>query len=321
METDKQRRILVIMSDEMVECAAYRRAIKLAEMSGSSLHLCMFAYHPALENLRGRHPAVAEEAINAHVASRREWLGQRSAALWNDGVEAVAQVEWTRLRANSILAKVADLKPDLVIKEIQAESALRRAFFTPLDWELLRLCPAQLMLVRSTAPARPRHIIAAVDVMDTHDKPSGLNDAIVGTAARLAADFHAELDLLHVFQFLPMAADIPAAGPMATDLWARLHDEMRQQQRDAFTRFADRHGVAAARRHFLEQPVIEGAIEDYAVQHHADVLVLGTSYQTGVDRFLIGSTAERLLTLAPCDLLAVKTEAFQKILRQQRSKH
>jgi nucleotide-binding universal stress UspA family protein len=43
-----------------------------------------------------------------------------------------------------------------------------------------------------------------------------------------------------------------------------------------------------------------------AREHHADLIVLGTHGMTGLAHILLGSTAERVLTIAPCPVLTVR---------------
>jgi nucleotide-binding universal stress UspA family protein len=43
-----------------------------------------------------------------------------------------------------------------------------------------------------------------------------------------------------------------------------------------------------------------------ATDYHADVIVMGTHGRTGLEHILLGSTAERVLTMAPCPVLTVR---------------
>jgi universal stress protein E len=59
------------------------------------------------------------------------------------------------------------------------------------------------------------------------------------------------------------------------------------------------------------QHIISGDIDDVLPkklsQINAGILVLGTTYRTG----LLGSTAQRLIETVECDLLAVKPKGFE----------
>jgi universal stress protein E len=52
------------------------------------------------------------------------------------------------------------------------------------------------------------------------------------------------------------------------------------------------------------------AVEQVAGRLHADVVVAGAVSRSGLQRALIGNSAERLLEHLPCDLLIVKPPEF-----------
>ncbi len=45
---------------------------------------------------------------------------------------------------------------------------------------------------------------------------------------------------------------------------------------------------------------------EVAMEYRADVIVMGTHGRTGLDHVLLGSTAERVITMAPCPVLAIR---------------
>ena len=47
------------------------------------------------------------------------------------------------------------------------------------------------------------------------------------------------------------------------------------------------------------------AIVEYAVEVHADILLVGTHGRGGVSHFFLGSVAERVVRMAPCPVLTV----------------
>jgi nucleotide-binding universal stress UspA family protein len=45
-----------------------------------------------------------------------------------------------------------------------------------------------------------------------------------------------------------------------------------------------------------------------AVEEHADMIVMGTQGRTGLERFMLGSVAERVIRRAPCPVLTVRPD-------------
>ena len=58
----------------------------------------------------------------------------------------------------------------------------------------------------------------------------------------------------------------------------------------------------------IETGIPSQAIQTVAESSAADLLVVGTHGRTGLDHVLIGSTAERVVRMAPCPVLAVKAD-------------
>jgi nucleotide-binding universal stress UspA family protein len=47
----------------------------------------------------------------------------------------------------------------------------------------------------------------------------------------------------------------------------------------------------------------------YAGEHHVDLIVMGTQGLTGLDRLIMGSTAERIVRTAPCPVVSIRAAA------------
>ncbi len=143
----------------------------------------------------------------------------------------------------------------LIIKDAQPEPAMKRVFFTPLDWRLLRDCPVPVHLVTDSRNPRPRRILAIVDVLRSEDQDLVFNDQIVDAAVKLAEQCNAQVELLHAFDWTAVYASDMGIGalPLATGLYEALG----QAQHEVFESLAERHGVAPQQRHFIEGAPLE----------------------------------------------------------------
>jgi nucleotide-binding universal stress UspA family protein len=90
-----------------------------------------------------------------------------------------------------------------------------------------------------------------------------------------------------------------------------LLDRLAAEGDRAVERVADR--TAAAGVDLVGTAVVEGRpavrIVDYAAARGVDLIVLGTHGRTGVDRYLLGSVAERVVRLAGVPVLVVPVPA------------
>ncbi|MCG8436196.1 MAG: universal stress protein [Gammaproteobacteria bacterium] len=306
--------ILVVMAFDTLETPAMQRAKALAEKTGAMLHLFTVEYNEALLHAGHKDGAALETAIAEYVSSRRQQLEFVARQLSECGLTVKTDVAWGRPAYGVITEKVLQLNPDLVIKDIHPESFISKIIFTPEDWLLLRHCPAPLMLVNPKAHILPKRVIAAVDPLDMHGKPHELNSNIIEIASEIAAQCNADTHIVHAFDDFP-----PPSDPMDTGVFmdrSKMAEENREIHKRALIDLARQCDVPDEQLHFKDgapAKVIAGIADDI----HADLVVLGTVMRHGLNKILIGSTAEKILDKINCDVLAVKPEGFEESLREE----
>lgn len=290
------RRLLLIIDPGLRHSFAINHAAALARASGASLHIAALTASLKLFSLLDE--VDRKKARESYLQGHRDWLNDHTKNLRGRGVEVTSEVAWADDMQQDILDHVAEMQPDLLIKEVQHVSAFKRAFFTPLDWRLLRQCPVPMYLIGEKSHTLPRKVVAAVDLSDLEPERCQLNARIVGQAYGLALQCKAELHLLHACDISAFYA--PNAESVAlTDLV----DEVRSSEEASFRKFANRHGVPADRRHFvIGHPVM--ALSEFVSEHHVDVIVMGKIQDRRLDK-LLGSTTEHILYQIPCSVLAV----------------
>jgi universal stress protein A len=139
-----------------------------------------------------------------------------------------------------------------------------------------------------------RIVLAAIDT-------SSLSSQVIEIAARVARRTwpNAQLHLLHVFR--TSKVDRPSqAGIRTDDLMADAQGYL-----DHHVRMARRQCSAAITGHLAAgDPVDE--IVGRARSLSADLLIVGTHDAIGLERFLLGSVAEKVAKRAPCSVLIVR---------------
>lgn len=295
-------RLLLVADQTLHQSAAMLRAIALAKASGAALDVRAFVSPVPITHLR-------EEKIDDVDAQRyqrryRRWVADELEQLSNQGLDGTVDVVFSSHPLLDILKTVHVLKPDLLIKDVRLEPALKRVFITPLDCHLLRECPIPVHLVNQIRYALPHRVVAAVDPFDPDTQISGLNDVIIRSANALALQCDVPLHLLCAYD---LSAAFNGDAPMINGGWNEdLANELRQTLHQAFVALADRHGVPPERRHFVMGHPVQ-VINEFVEQYLADVVVMGTVHRVGIER-VIGSTTERALYSVPGSILAVRKE-------------
>ncbi|PMV89533.1 MULTISPECIES: universal stress protein [Pseudomonas] len=291
------QQLLLILHLALRHSPAIDHAAALARASGARLHIATLI--PALKLLSLLEEGDRKKARERYLQDHHDWLEDQSKLLRGRGIEVTTEVVWADDMEQDILDHVKELQPDLLIKEIQQESALKRTFFTPLDWHLLRHCPVPVYLVGEAHHVLPRRIVAAVDASAGGPENSELNDRIIHQASSLAIQCDAELHLLYAYDITEDYLEELGGGLKLSELTKGLRKELEQ----SFLKLAGRYGVPANRRHFiLGHPV--SALSEFANKHNIDVIVMGRVQYHGVEK-LLGSTTEHILYQVPCSVLAV----------------
>lgn len=290
------QRLLLIINPALRHSSAINHAAALAKASGASLHIA--ALSPSSKWLSLLEEGDRESGRERYLQDHRGWLEAQAENLRGRGIEVTTEVAWAEDIKQDIIEHVTDMQPDVLVKEVQHESAFKRAFFTPLDWHLLRHCPVPVFLVGGSSFVLPRKVVAAVEVSDVESTDNELNDRIIKQACSLAMQCNAELHLLY-------ACDISAAflADIGGLTLADLTHALRRDLETSFIELADRFGVPSDRRHFIEGNPVK-ALSEFADEHNVDVIVMGRVQSHGVDK-LLGSTTEHILYQVPCCVLAV----------------
>ncbi|WP_433771512.1 universal stress protein [Pseudomonas putida] len=298
------QRLLLIAPSAMMHTPAFDRAAALALAMHLPLHIVAFDYSQVLAVAGLFAPEQFSLARDGYLQTHRQWLTDQTASMSKHGVEVTSEVVWVQDPYAEILHFINEMPLAMIIKDAQEESALKRVFYAPLDWQLLRDCPVPVHLVTTSRNPRPHHILAIIDVLRDEDQDRVFNDQIIDAAAKLATVCDASLELLHVYDWT--AVYVKDMGFGALPLASGIYEALGAAQHEAFAAIAARHGVPVDRRHFKEGAPV-ASICEFAAEHGTDVIVMGTVQHKGLSK-LLGTTAEQLLHRAPCSVLAIKPE-------------
>lgn len=316
------RRILLVLDPSLQRTPALARAQALAVALKAQLWLALYDRGPQLGvlGLLDRAEAHTLEAMMREQESRR--LAELRQAVAEETSLTVHTIDDAhRLSAQRLEAHVAQHDIDLVIKDVGHESALRRLVFLPLDWELLRSCPAPLWMVGAGASGLPKRIVAAVDPVHPEHGSGALNDAIFAMARALRDTGDGHLRVFSAYAGLP--AGIQGMDPMGLSLsysLDELYERLRVEHVAALDRLLAEQGLPADSGTMLYGPTAF-SILDALETFQPDVLVVGTLRRHGLDRLLMGSTVERLIGEAPCDIVAVPANAQSAAESEPPAKH
>jgi len=290
------------------------KAIQVARACGASLEL----FHALTDTLfieLGRSDDGGLDRLRERLEGEvRIPLVRMCAVARKHGVTATHAVEWDYPPHEAIVRRAEKTGAGLIIAECHKGARTRPWLMHLTDWELLRLSPVPVLLIRNGKPYRRPLTLAAVDPAHAHAKPSRLDWRILETGTVLSKGLRGTLHMVHANY-----PSIVGLGPAVNRTWSTLSfEELKEQERQAFEAFRAEVGIRRTRAHLVEgNPSRE--IPRTADKLGAAIVVMGALSRSGLARVFIGNTAERVLGALHCDVLVVKPEvAASHTARQPR---
>ena len=121
----------------------------------------------------------------------------------------------------------------------------------------------------------------------------------------LARSYSAALHVIHVIENR-LALHRPEIGVAYAEIERHIEAAVRRDLDAALT--ADDHQTLNPRTVILRASNVSHSITEYAKDNAIDLIVVGTHGRGAIQRFLIGSVADRVMRTAPCPVLTVRTD-------------
>jgi len=302
------RRILVAVKDPWARSnPALEKATQLARALGARVQLFHALSNPLyidVAELEGISLSKLEDTERARATQRLELLAQRLA---KSGVRAESSVEWDFPPHEAVIRAARRLDADLIVAQRHATAHHLAWILRFTDFELLRLAPVPVLLVKTRGTYHHPSILAAVDPTHAYSKPLRLDREILSCAAQITHALRGSLHAVFAYNPLPVAALEPGlALAGATDA---VLAEAETRARKALARVLNGAAIPESRWHLVPQHPID-AIEGAASQTGCGIVVMGAISRSGFKRLVLGNTAERVFDELPCDVLVVKPKRF-----------
>lgn len=220
----------------------------------------------------------------------------------------------------AIIQDVLQNRRDLVIKTAEGDFGPVSRLFGSADMHLLRKCPCPVWLLKPDQPEKIACIVAAVDFDDDGDTDvnRSLNKQILELAVSLAHREAAELHIVHAWQAVGESLMRGARSRMTkvdvSNYIAGIEASRERRLYDLMSQAREWVGQVVfksvdPRPHVIKGPA-QKVVTEMAGTLSADILVMGTVGRTGIPGFIIGNTAETILSGIDCSVLAVKPAGF-----------
>jgi universal stress protein E len=303
------KRILVAIRDPGRSTQrSLAKAAQLAATPGGHLELFHAISDPLYADpvLTAPRPLVdQEQKIRARHLDHLERL---ATPLRKKGLKVTCTAVWDFPAAHAIVRHGIRSRADLIVAESRPSHG-GRWFLRYTDWELLRLSPRPVLLIKSPGTYTSPAILAALDPSHGAEKPARLDDEILASAAALHRQLGGTLHALHAY--VPGAVGLRPAQMAKEGFAERLEARARARATRAIGAELKAARLSSAQRHVVGlHPV--NAIPGTARETGAAITVMGAISRSGLRRVIIGNTAEQVLDSLRCDVLVVKPPHFAR---------
>jgi universal stress protein E len=314
------RRILVAVNAlDAKSLPGVLKAAQLARACGAQVELYHGLDTPVYADLyaQGDHGLPdLQRSIQQRALHQLENIADR---LRQHSLKVNVCAEWDYPAFEAIVRRAMRIKADLIVSSAHTGRHRLPSLMRLTDWELVRLSPIPVLIVKNAHPYRHPAILSAVDPTHAFSKPLQLDKCILRTARILSQSLRGTLHAVHAYARVP-GGSLPDAGFTS----ALLEDIAQQSERAARVRL-DRAlratRIARARRYLIARDPVNG-IAEAARRSRSAIVVMGAISRSGFKRLLIGNTAERILDELSCDVLVVKSSKFRtRVPRSMRGPH
>jgi universal stress protein E len=302
--TPQIRRILVAVKPLHTGLPlAAHQARMLAEQLGAEITLFTALHDSAIAGRLSGRLAGADAARNSVYEAERGNLERLAASLRDWGVAVEVEVRWQAPAYEAIIEAVKDHDADLLIIGAHEPRPEPHTRLTDTDWQLMRLCPCPLLVVKDADFQAYGTVLAAVDPLRDHAEPFGTDQAVLKAAELLAKALGGELWAVNAYPDPAQYSWVSAVEVLPGVFYGS--ENIEAVHREAVQELVERYGVPPERvmlRPGDPRRVIEAAVTELG----AKLLVLGSLKRGELEQAMLGSTAEYLIYSVECNLLLLK---------------
>ncbi len=306
----KKTKILVHLDISQMNDVLMKKLKQITQQENVKVELFACCYNSSLHRSYLFDEKAEKHAIAGFLHGKEKALIKLAEQLEASGGEVAGEVSydvaWHRNAAEGIVRKAIRYQADMVISVI-GKHPQGHYLFRQGDWQLIAQCPVPLLLMRGQDWSAHPRVAALVDPFHESDKPKALDHEILESACLLVDLLVGELHVAHSFTSIPQSAIF---DEHLTLDYTALHKKVKKQHTTALKSLMEDNKALASGILHLEDGEVHKVIPEMVQREHIDLLVMGSIARGFLDRFLIGSSVERIVDHVNCDILLVKQPGF-----------
>lgn len=312
----KIEKVLVVLSPDLIrpdkpkQSPLIQRAVSLAKVTGCELELFHVCYDGGLEYQLFESDADLERRRDVLTDRDATLLAEIATRLKNEGINVRREVRWDSPRTDAILRKVAQARPDIVMKQAREHSFVL-GITSNTDWDLARRCPAHVWLVNDEVEDIGRIMAAVGNKLGSPGDITTAADYDVLRAAGLIGDtFKGEIYPVNAYQVPNTQSLVAGIGGGVTPIDSaaenkQVRTQIVKQHSGSVKALAQYFNIAKDNVHIREGHP-NRVIPDVAESVGADMIVMGANSIGRLERLIRSVTVEPVMADTNTDILVVR---------------
>ena len=284
------KKILVATDSRLSDQCIVEAAYQLAKHNGASLTIVTvvprlnWAAKFADEDAKSLDQSLQDEASERLMQIVDPYLGKE--------VEVKTKLLEGKASINLIREVIAG-DYDLLIAVSKGKASRRSGTFGQTAKQLLRNCPCPLLLTPRGVLPEFKHVTACVDTSSGDSLDAELNDKVYNLASAISQQNEARMSVLQAWTMEGEAILRTRLKPKVVDGYAR---STFNHQKELLTKFLAQFRADDIENdiHLIKGPAPQ-TIGFFTLDHHVDLVVMGTVARSGLTGMLLGNTAEKIL--------------------------
>jgi len=203
--------------------------------------------------------------------------------------------------APTILEYASEKDVDLIIMGTQGRRGLAHIMLGSTAEEVVRMADCPVFTIREKETAKPikafQQILVPVDFSE-HSATA------IAYAKRIAQDYDAQLQLLHIIENTTHPAFSLSGKSSIYDFFPNIKEDSINKVKKMFD---EANGPEVKSEIFIKDGHPAHETIEFSKEKGSDLIVISTHGLTGVDHFLLGSVSEKVVRRAFCPVFTVRT--------------
>jgi universal stress protein E len=290
-----------------------QHASQLADALGARLLITSAVFDARLASGAGGDDSAAPAGRGRLIEAERVELERLAQSLRAWGTSVSTRVVWGAPAYQGVIDVVREWQADLLVVGAHEQGLRVGTRLTDTDWQLMRLAPCPLLLVKDPFFNGYRTVLAAVDPAHPEPARSDIDRFVLDVARTVADACESDLRVVHA---LPDPSRLP---PSPVEISPGVYcdaDAIEELHRRAVDDLLALHGIPPE-----QVDLVQGAPADViaraAADRRAELVVLGALRRGQLEQALLGSTAEAVVAEVSCDVLLVPAPGAAPAVAEQ----